>query len=328
MLNKILARRGHLFTRLAPAVRSIVTQKSFGTDAVHDDKKAFKNMIALVKRNTGCPLSMAINAVKQAASYEEAIKFVAEDLKKAGAEVLSKPADLSSRREGLICVVEHHNGLGMAILECSTDFMSATAEFREILELSSGIASDLGVEDNAIHSIPISKILEIPLKDEATGPNQPSTLGAKLSQVAATSGETLVLKDAYCVKIAQARNKDVCYVYGFYIHSMGNHPSNFGKIGSTIILKIQNGIDGKLKILKDFANKLACHIVGCRPSVVMADQASPAESKTSGRILAGEALLEQEYLFDETNTVQEVLQTLGAELGAEISVEGFKLVEI
>jgi elongation factor Ts len=223
--------------------------------------------------------------------------------------------------EGSVVVELRGSAGGMVELGCETDFVARTDAFAALGSLLAGAVAD---------AAPLAD-LETLLDAEVDG----DKVRDRITAAIAVLGENVVLKRVARLEVASGG------LVGGYVHGPG-------RLGVLVALETR-ARGAELEVL---AKDLAMHVAAADPTPLAVDRdgvpADLLESERAifrkqaeqsgkpekvldkiveGRVakfLAEVALLEQPFVKDPDRSVGEVLRGVGAQLGAEIHVTGFR----
>ncbi len=247
--------------------------------------------------------------VESGGDLEKAIDY----LRKKGLAGAAKKAGREAT-EGLIGAAVVDDGRRAALVEvnCETDFVARTADFKAFVDEVAGWAARTSGAESRI-------------ADE---------WGERLKGLIAKLGENMVLRRAARFEVAGGRG-----LIGEYVHAGG-------KLGALVELTV-DGADPKG--LSGLAHDLAMHVVASNPSYVRREEVPAdviarereiykAQARETGkpekvldRIVEGKlekffadvCLLEQAFAIDNEKTVDEVLRAAGKALGKPVGVRRF-----
>jgi len=190
--------------------------------------------------------------------------------------------------EGLVLVSSNPDQAVIAEINCDTDFVARTADFRLFAQGVVESAAQQESTDTFTH-LDTSSILASPFGSE--------TLASRRKELEKVLGESVIV--ARALKIFP--DKSFGEVVGAYQHG------EYGKFAGVVLLR-PLAVTSSREELQKLANKLAVHVVGFSPKSIEA--AEDANKET--------ALVEQEFAVwedhpaDQTLLVKDVLTKVGA----------------
>ena len=216
--------------------------------------------------------------------------------------------------EGLVASALVENGRRGALVEvnCETDFVARTPDFKRFVEEVAGWAARTAGAESRLAG----------------------QWGERLTALIAKLGENMVLRRA-----ARLEAEDGKGLVGEYVHAGG-------KLGALVELRVEGGGPGTFAAV---AHDLAMHVVASSPSWVRREEVPPdvlarereiyrAQARETGkpekvldRIVEGKlekfyadsCLLEQAFAIDGERTVDEVLKAAGKAHGGGVAVRRF-----
>jgi elongation factor Ts len=223
--------------------------------------------------------------------------------------------------EGVIAIATGGGRGGMVELGCETDFVARTDDFGSLANrLAAAVAADAGIDGP-----------ERLLEEELDGEKAADRIRAAIAKL----GENVVVKRTARLAVAGAG------VVGGYVHAGG-------KLG--VLVALETGASGAA--VEGLAKDLAMHVAAADPSPVAIDRSGVSESlleserriyrkqaeqegkpaKILDRIVEGKVskflkevvLVEQAFVKDPDRTVTDLLRDVGKEVGAGVTVTGFR----
>lgn len=250
---------------------------------------------------------------------EEGVKV----LRKKGLAAAGKKAGRITS-EGL--VQAHVDGTRAVLIEvnCETDFVAKTDEFRDMVKQIGQIVMDSKVET-------VDELLKLDWPGDAEG----HTVAQVVSQKIAKTGENMSVR------------RFVRYDGGPAHHGMGSYVHGNGRIG--VLVEVSNdSVDARV-VAGEIARDVAMHVAAAEPRFVKRDEVTENDLNTekeiardqaikSGKpeavvekIVAGKmekyygeaVLLEQPYVRDDKTTITQLLKTRGTAAKANFDVVRF-----
>ncbi len=295
-------------------------------------------MITALREKTGAGIMDCKRAIQEASgSMDKAVEI----LRKKGLADMAKRAG-RIMKEGTVVVKISENGASGAMVElnCETDFVSKTADFRSLAETA------------------VSMMLQTP---SLTDPSADPALSESLKKLATKMGENMVIRRGCRLQLSGSG------IFSYYIHTDG-------KKGALVELGFQGDVSKVMEDLKTAAKEIALQIVAMSPRWVRkedvpaeviekekeiyranaANQGSPGgqscaksqgspggqscaksqgkpgaavEKMLEGRIkkfLQASCLLEQAGIRDSKVTVASMLSQIAVKIGGPITVRKFE----
>jgi elongation factor Ts len=266
---------------------------------------AEKSLLATLRKKTGYTF----------ANCKKALELHNNDLKQAEAWLKqqaqtlgwAKATKLEGRQtsQGLIGVAVNDKNAALVEVNCETDFVARNKEFQKIVEEATRSCLNYTQKQQNQNLVKISlsaeQLKNLPASDG-------KLLADHLALMIGSVGENASLKRAFCFKV-----RDDVHVTG-YVHPSGSDGSVLlGKIGGLVALKqlVPKDVD-----LDQIGRELCQHVVGMNPKKVGTSLDKPAKDKEEET-----CLIHQEFLLDDSVTVQQVLEE------NEIEVVDFKRFE-
>jgi elongation factor Ts len=214
----------------------------------------------------------------------------------------------------------------MIELNCETDFVARTEKFSGLAKKISDLCLENATDGESLLSLKIDK----------------DSVSESISILSASTGENVRLGRSAFVSVGNG-------VVSSYVHSAIS--PNFGKIG--VLVMIGSSCPDSEKLLQ-FGKKIAIHVAAAYPLYlsendvpdevvnkernIALEQARISGKKeeiaakiVDGRIkkyLSEIVLLNQEFLLDTSLTISEVVDSFSREIGAPVSLLGFKRIEL
>lgn len=243
-------------------------------------------------------------------------------LRKKGLAAAAKKAGRTAA-EGLVAVAVEGTKGSMIELNAETDFVARNDQFQALVEEVAKAALKTGDDVEAI------KKAKMP---------DGKTVEEAITAAISTIGENMSLRRATSVSVKQG-------VVASYIHNAAK--PGMGKIGVLLALETAS-TDAKVK---ELGKQVAMHIAASKPDALTRDQVDPgkltrerevlkeqsiasgktpeiAEKMVEGRIrkyYEEVVLLEQLFVIDGKTKIQDVVDGVAKEIGADIKVTDFKL---
>eukprot|EP00887_Chlorella_sp_A99_P000456 scaffold17.g456.t1 len=294
-------------------------------------------LIKELRERTGAPISEVKTAL--AASNwdpEEASK----ELRKKGLSAASKKASRHAA-EGLIGVAKGPGAAAVVEINSETDFVSRNDQFQALV----GSAAAAALQVTATR--PGSHELELEALQAARMPQGASSLGDAVVAVAGSVRENVRLRRGF--RLAAGPGGAV----GTYVHAAVG--GGLGRIAGLVALESEPPAAGEAAAaVEDLARKLAMQVVGAAPRyldrrsvpdddlaaecALLREQAAKSGKPPAivdkmvegrlGKFYGEHCLLEQSFIMDGSQTVQQVLADVGKEAGSKLSVSGFVRVQV
>ncbi|TPX67857.1 hypothetical protein SpCBS45565_g03466 [Spizellomyces sp. 'palustris'] len=302
-------------------------------------------LVARLRKETQCSITKAREAIAAAgsSSYDEALKWLNNDLAQSGAK---KAAKVGSRvaAEGLVGVVSTDSRAALVEVNAETDFVARSKDFSELVQRIGATALVVGEDVVAAAGIPSSSIVGIPLDGLLACPALPpasatssaidfdgKTVQESIVETIGKLGENIKIRRA-AVTVASPSASGATFVGG-YVHSGGDGsiPAGLGRIGALAMLQATPAsslTSTSSTSLSRLAKQLAQHIVGFDPAVVSESGLESAVQKEKSARLDGESeqehldrvvLLRQQFVFG-SGTVEEVLKQAEQQIGPDASI--------
>lgn len=300
-----------------------------------------KPRMALIKELralTSAPMKNCVSALKESGGdLEEAVVL----LRKSGLAAAKKKATRGAD-EGAIALAHGPDGLAVVEISSETDFVARNEIFQR---LAVDVARTALAQAAPAAQGGAVDVLETEVLGASALAGGATSVSDALGHAVGTLGENLVLRRACVLRPAPEGGALVGYVHNSYSEGVGRTAAAVSLRSAT----------PKVDELRALGQKLAMHVVASKPAYldraavpeavlarerdIFREQAA-AEYRESGKpqkmvdhIVEGRlkklfyseaCLLEQEYVIeDSAGSVAKVLQAAGAELGAEVSLEGF-----
>lgn len=245
------------------------------------------------------------------------------------AKGLSKAAKKAGRTaaDGLVGVAT--DGLTGAIVEVNaeTDFVARNELFQEAVSKIAGIALEKGGQLEGVLA--------------AASPAGDGTVKDMLVNLVAKIGENMTLRRTAQITVGEG-------AVASYIHNAA--ADGMGKIGVLVALESSGSKDEIIEV----GRKVAMHVAAARPLAATADDLDPQviekerailteQAKESGKpdnviekmvegrlrkFLQESVLVEQAFVMDPDQTVNQYLEGVSKELGAPITLKGFLKYEV
>ncbi len=227
--------------------------------------------------------------------------------------------------EGLVAVALDGRQGVLVELNAETDFVSRSAEFRDLARWVAGVALAAGGDADAV------------LEAEGEVDNRPVKVADRIREAISTIGENMALRRVSRVQAANGRVVP-------YLHNAAG--PGLGRIGVLVAVET----DGEpSEMLEGIGRQIAMHVAASRPLSVSEEDLDPAELERERRILTEQALesgkpeavvekmiagrlkkfvkesclLRQPFVMDVDVTVDQALRKAGDDLGARLAVGGF-----
>jgi len=267
-------------------------------------------------------------------NYEQAAAF----LRQKNLQKVVKKAERQTA-EGLIIIKANEDTVCLVELDCETDFVALTPDFK----MFTHHLADLALTDGALTTVEKLETAVSPVTPNQTIQNAIRTLIGKL-------GENIKLGN-----VAQYRATEVTVVHG-YVHAgaVSGYGPDEGRLGVLVELGLEDKTAVSNEICQAIAHELALHIAFAAPKYVsIADIPADvlaqeqerlwsevaAENKPDAikeKMVAGRlnkfygqhCLLAQPFLKDDSLTVAEWLARQSKVVGTAVSVTGFVRSEI
>jgi len=270
-----------------------------------------------LREKTGAGMMQCKSAlVESNGDMEEAVLI----LRKKGLAAASKKAGRIAA-EGLVHILIDGNTAIMVEVNCETDFVAQTDEFKE---LAAGIAELIKNEKPET----VEALGELKWPGDADGHTVAQYISSKIAKI----GENITVRRF--VRFDAADNAGL----GSYVH--GN-----GKIGVVVEVASDKAVDASAALAKD----VAMHVAAADPRFLKREEVTEAdlaaerevardqalksgkpeavvEKIVSGKMekyYAENVLLEQAYIRDDKMTIQKVVDQAGKEAGAKFEIARF-----
>ena len=217
----------------------------------------------------------------------------------AQAQGWSQAMKLKSRTtsQGLIALITNNNHGALVEINCETDFVARNKKFYDLTEiiLATVLKHGMTIEQNSLikktmlYTESISKLYA----DDGKNLNDHSALTIGLV------GENINIKRALCMSVQPG-----LYLYGC-THPTSANPasSSFGRYGAFVVLKSD-------KRKEALGRQLCQHVIGMNPiKIGDARLDQPCDNVDDESVM-----LYQEFLFDPTLSIQQLLQSEQAEV--------------
>jgi elongation factor Ts len=279
--------------------------------------------LALIKKlreTTGCGIADCNKALKENSDdFDKSVDWLR---KKGLSAAVKKGGRITS--EGIVSV--QIEGSEAVILEVNseTDFVARNQKFQDFVQNVSSAAFKAG---NSIETL-----------KEQQYPSKSITVGEELTNQIGTIGENINIR-----RVDNLSAKDGVVIS--YVHNPV--APNLGKIAVLIALESK----GDKEKLADFGKQIAMHIAATKPDSLNIEGVDPSklereisvlkdQAKASGKpeniiekMMEGRVrkyyeeivLLEQNFVMDDKVKIKDVVKNFGKEIGADISISGFKL---
>ncbi|ABA89161.1 translation elongation factor Ts [Syntrophotalea carbinolica DSM 2380] len=277
--------------------------------------KITASMVSELRTKTGAGMMDCKKALSEAdGNIEEAVDI----LRKKGLSAAAKKADRAAA-EGLVVGLNEGSCGVLVEVNAETDFVAKNANFQEFTNgVAKVVVSSKPADLEALKALPF--------------PGTDRTVAEEQTHQIATIGENINLRRFVCFDVAQG-------AVAVYIHGVG-------KIGVLVELETSKGDDERVAAL---GRNLAMHIAAANPQYLNRDEVSAevvekekeimrTKALESGKpekivekIIAGQinkyfgevCLLEQAYVIDPDLTVTKVVENLGKEIGAEVTLSRY-----
>lgn len=248
---------------------------------------------------------------------KRALEAVEGDFQRASDALREKGLARASKKEGrpttvgLVVVKEDSAGLCAVEVDCETDFVANTADFKA---LAHRLADQVLGDSRLTRAEPLltAAWIEAPGKSVATA----------IKELIGKLGENIVVR--HVVRYARP---PAGLVHG-YIHAgdmvSGCYGPQEGRLGVLVELGVEPPAAADPTALKALAHDLALHITSAAPRY-LAPAEVPAEEMEPARDLC---LLQQAFVKNERLTVEQLLRDKGSELGAVVTLKRFARLEV
>lgn len=252
-------------------------------------------------------------------NIEEAIKF----LRKKGLAAASKKAGRITS-EGLVHIHADDHSAVVVEMNSETDFVANNPEFRELVKSIAEIAAKSGADS-------VEKLSEELVPGDAENRN----LGQLIASFIGKIGENLSLR------------RFSRYVHGGKNSAVGTYVHGNGRIG--VLVEVSYDKPEAKAIAESAAKDIAMHVAAAEPRYLNRDEVTEADLATEREVARDQALksgkpenivekmvsgkmekfygeavlLEQPYIRDDKQTVQQYLNSRGKEVGAKLEVVRF-----
>ena len=244
-------------------------------------------------------------------------------LRKKGLAAAAKKAGRSAS-QGLVAFAIADDGATGAVVEVNaeTDFVARNESFQEFVSGVAGLALANGGDIETLKGVAF--------------PGTDRTVEEQLTHLVATIGENMSLRRAEMCKVSSGH-------IASYMHNA--LAPGLGKIG--VLVGMQSEADGAK--LAEVGKNLAMQVAAANPQAVSRDDVDPALLEREKNILRDQAagtgkpaeiiekmvegrlrkffeevcLVDQTYVIDGESKVSQVLEGLGKDVGASVSVAGF-----
>ncbi len=280
------------------------------------------NLIKELREKSGAGMVDCKNALLQ---NDNDVEKSIDWLRKKGLSVAAKKSGRVAA-EGLVGVNITNNQACLIEINSETDFVSRNEQFQKFVSDCSKIAV---TANGDLKNLLNSKFI-----------NSDNTVEDELTKNVATIGENLNIRRIEKI------NLDEPGIIVSYVHNSVSE--NLGKIG--VILSLKSNADKNS--LENIGKKIAMHIAASNPislnlesldskiidkeKQVLIEQAISsgkskeiAEKMVEGRIrkfCEEVVLLEQTFVIDGKSKIKDILKQYSTELGAEISIDNFKML--
>jgi len=271
-----------------------------------------------LRDQTGAGMMECKSALVEAnGDIEEAVKI----LRKKGLAAASKKAGRVTS-EGLVSVVTGADSTAAVEVNCETDFVAGTDEFRELVE---GVGQIVASTNPAS----LEELLEKPYPGDEEGHNVAQVVASKIAKI----GENISVRRF--ARYAHAEGSAL----GTYVHGKGS-------IAAVVELTVTGGT---ADAWSELARELAMHVAAAEPRFVKRDEVSEADLAAEREIARDQALksgkpeavvekivtgkmekfygetvlLEQAYIRDDKMTVEKHLNHRAKEIGGTAEVKAF-----
>lgn len=205
----------------------------------------------------------------------------------------------------------------MLQVNCETDFVARNELFvdlvskvtnaalvkrRKIVDQNQKINALGGQLEHLREVIPEHK-----LRSEELQNSSGETVGESVTRTIGKLGENIKITKAVTMT-TEVSNVIGSYVHGPFVTSSGG--CSLGRYGGIVALKPKQD-EANVDSMLNLANKLAQHVVGMNPKVIAEDDSAHKAAKESD---TSDALLEQEYLLNDSVTVKELLNREAVEV--------------
>ncbi|XP_049822198.1 elongation factor Ts, mitochondrial isoform X2 [Aethina tumida] len=259
-----------------------------------------KSVLAALRKKTGYTFSNCKKALEMHNNdLEKAEVWLREQAQALG---WSKATKLEGRQtsQGLIGVAVNKSHGVLVEVNCETDFVARNQEFRKIVETATKVCLNFSHSQARPQTKSVSRTIQSSLSAEQLGSlkaDDGKPLSDHLALMIGVVGENASLKRATCLQAGEDTK-----IVG-YAHPSGNSQGNvlFGRLCGLIALK-SNSDNMDNESLEDLGKKLCQHVVGMNPLKIGSAKDKPAAKRDEET-----CLIHQDYLLDESMTVQEVL---------------------
>ncbi|XP_056635685.1 elongation factor Ts, mitochondrial [Diorhabda sublineata] len=262
---------------------------------------AEKSLLATLRKKTGYTFA---NCKKALEMHNNNITD-AEVWLKQQAQALgwSKATKLEGRQatQGLVGVAVDDNSGVLVEVNCETDFVSRNKEFHDMVqETTISCLNYVKNHQKSPSQLNTKIFLDSEQLKQLKTPDG-KILADRLALMIGTVGENAILKRAMCLKVGNG-----VYLTG-YAHPSGTTIDNIqlGRLGGLLAYKVLEKNETTIEV----ARGICQHIVGMRPTKLGCITDKPNVNKEEET-----CLIHQEYLLDDTLTVNDVLNLHNIEI--------------
>ncbi|CAD5225157.1 unnamed protein product [Bursaphelenchus okinawaensis] len=287
--------------RIAPSLRSLRLAgnniRLLSSSVPEQSNKVSKEALIKLRQKTGFSyVNIRKALVKFGEENEaEAIKWLKELAAKEG---WAKATKLSKRvaSQGFVGLKSRNNVAALVELNCETDFVARSDEFKNLVEEITNAVLKAGEEIASEKAPPEDKeVVVVPVIESALHTDKGRNIKEAVTMLVGKLGENITLKKA---EILLAR--DGMNVYGHVHPNVGTGDVQIGHAASVLALTRENESSFSTNVL---ANQICQHIIGMKPT----ELGIPADEHTKKR---NEHLVKKEAEHvsedDELNAFQEV----------------------
>ncbi|XP_031838555.1 elongation factor Ts, mitochondrial [Nomia melanderi] len=256
-----------------------------------------KTLLSKLRKKTGYTL---VNCKKALELHNNDLEKAEEWLKEqAQIQGWSQAVKLQSRitSQGLIAVVTNNNHGALVEINCETDFVARNKKFLDLAEtiLSSVLKHGMTFKSDA----PVNKTVLFTNCISALPADDGKSLGDHSALTIGSVGENINIRRALCMSVGSG-----LHLYGCTHPTPINPvPSSFGRYGALVAIKS----DEECSTL---GLQLCQHIIGMNPIKI----GDPNVDEPHVDIDEESCMLYQEFLFDSSVSVQQLLQSKNTEI--------------
>ncbi|XP_071876308.1 elongation factor Ts, mitochondrial [Bombus fervidus] len=256
-----------------------------------------KTLLSKLRKKTGYTFVNCKKALEL--SDNDIVKAEQWLREQAQAQGWSQAMKLKSRTtpQGLIAMITNNNHGALVEINCETDFVARNKKFYDLTEiiLATVLKHGMTIEQNSLvkKTMLCTESISKLCADDGKNLNDHSALTIGLL------GENINIKRALCMSVQPG-----LYLYGC-THPASANPasSSFGRYGAFVVLKSD-------KRKEALGRQLCQHVIGMNPTKIgdaRLDQ--PCDNVDDESVM-----LYQEFLFDPTLSIQQLLQSEQAEV--------------